>query len=325
MNNVRSILIIGAGTIGLTYGWYLSKCHDVSFMVKREKTQLYKKGVCLSIKDLRKNEKKYEKYSFHCNIVYNVDQFYDLIIVCVNRNQLKNLNTILEKVPTETNIIFMQNHWDIKGDIQKNLNLTHYFLGFPQQVGGGRCENQVKAIVYDTYTRIGGKYDINLKMIGNLFEAAGFKVKIDHAIVDWLRIHYLQQSITIGALLKSKGYGEFSKDFKLLIVLAKSLKEGIMVCKKLGIDLRSNRMSWLKYIPNLILAIFLHLIFSNNNTKEMIEGHRKNGESEWISGYYEILKAGKDLSIDMTYWQSFKPYVDKRYFVLNKNQVENFT
>ena len=51
------ILIYGAGTIGMTYGWLLSQGHEVEVYVKESSLSRYQNGMSLLIKDLRKHDK----------------------------------------------------------------------------------------------------------------------------------------------------------------------------------------------------------------------------------------------------------------------------
>ncbi len=46
-NKWQEILIYGAGTIGMTYGWLLSQGHEVEVLVKERDLSHYQKGVSL--------------------------------------------------------------------------------------------------------------------------------------------------------------------------------------------------------------------------------------------------------------------------------------
>lgn len=48
------ILVIGAGTIGLSYGWFLAQRHDVTYLIRDTKVKQFNAGYRLKINDLRR-------------------------------------------------------------------------------------------------------------------------------------------------------------------------------------------------------------------------------------------------------------------------------
>lgn len=319
MNKIK-ILVIGAGTIGLTYGWLLSKHHNVTYLIKPESKKCYINGINMYIKDLRKNEKNYRKYLYNPETIDKINSYYDVIMITVNRCQLKEIIYMLKIVPKESILIFMQNHWSIQEELKLNFSTSQYLIGFPQQVGGGRKDNSVTSIIFDANTRLGSvgiKEKHNLEICRLMFEQAGLKIKYDKNIISWLKVHYLQQSVTIGAILKAGDYDRFSKKIGSLYYMVLSLKEGLKVCKVSGVNIKICELGKLLYIPNIIITLVMLFMFRSRITKEMVLNHKINGEKEWIFGYYEVLKDGKKYGLDMHYWSQYKPFVDQRLNALS--------
>ena len=50
-------------------------------------------------------------------------------------------------------------------------------------------------------------------------------------------------------------------------------------------------------------------MFLSENTMEMVENHMKEGLSEWVYGYNEVLKEGLKMEISMHDWASYEPYI----------------
>lgn len=73
-----NILVYGAGTIGLTYAWLLSSNNQVDVFIRKKSIRNYSLTVNLLIKDLRKNDKTYKKYSYLPNYVTEIAKKYDL-------------------------------------------------------------------------------------------------------------------------------------------------------------------------------------------------------------------------------------------------------
>ena len=88
-----------------------------------------------------------------------------------------------------------------------------------------------------------------------------------------------------------------------------AFREGINVCKAYGVP--TNKIFPSKFF-NLSLFIVAHLIqkmFLSENTMEMVENHMKEGLSEWVYGYNEVLKEGLKMEISMHDWASYEPYI----------------
>lgn len=78
-------LIYGAGTIGITYAWLLSKKHEVDVLAKPERLERVSNGIVMNVKDLRKQSTNYEKNLFYPHCVTQFSKHYDGVLVCVNR------------------------------------------------------------------------------------------------------------------------------------------------------------------------------------------------------------------------------------------------
>jgi len=141
------ILIYGAGTIGLTYGWLLSQEHDVEVFVKESGLSSYQDGISLFVKDLRKHEKSYHIQHFAPKLVTSLINHYDLILLTVNSSQIKQAAKELSTLAGKTRILIMQNNWDITEKILPYLDRETYSLAFPSSVGGGRKHGKVKVML----------------------------------------------------------------------------------------------------------------------------------------------------------------------------------
>lgn len=82
-------LIYGAGTIGLTYAWLLSSKHEVTVLVKPEKSAAAGSGYNFTVHDLRKKSTQNLQFEYRPAIVTQINDKYDAILVTVNRYQLK--------------------------------------------------------------------------------------------------------------------------------------------------------------------------------------------------------------------------------------------
>ncbi len=316
-------LVYGAGTIGTTYAYLLSQVHDVDMFVKHEQVEKISKGVVIALKDLSKKSNVYEKTIFRPNCVTEIDKQYDGILVAVNRCQLKNVLPLLAKKQNYTGYFaFMQNNWDIRSEIEGYLTGNNYIIAFPSNVGGGRDEKGIEAILFDEPTRLGGQCQFGINNLQEGLKQVGIKTYYDKAIFDWLKVHYLQQSITAGAILENGNFEDFACNYAAVKKMVKAFREGIAVCKLQGVNTIQTFPANLFRLPIFIVAHTMQKMFLEKNTMEMVNNHMKKGLPEWIAGYKEVLNDGRMKGLPMTVWESYDTAVEQ-YIKSEKTPQKN--
>lgn len=305
-------LIYGAGTIGLTYGWLLSQKYDVDFLVRPERIESFSDGVIVSVKDLKNGSTNYTKTSFFPHCVTAIEGNYDGILVTVNRCQLQSiLPSLSEKQQHTKYFAFMQNNWNMKKEIAQYLPESKYIVAFPSSVGGGRDNTEIEVILFNEATRLGGQCRFGINNFQEALTQVGIKTDFDNHIFDWLKVHYLQQSITAGAVLENGSFEEFARNYGAVKKMVKAFREGIAVCKLQGVNTNKAFPANLFKLPTCIVAHTMQKMFLEKNTKEMVNNHMKKGLPEWIAGYQEVLANGLNGGLPMTVWKSYDDAVEK--------------
>jgi ketopantoate reductase len=302
------LLIYGAGTIGLTYGWKLSSQHTVEYLARTEKPAPSTYHV--TIHDLRAKPHRDVVADFSPCFTAAIADDYDAVLVTVNRCQL---GTILPSLATcRADIIFLQNNWDILGDVSPFLTPDRYLIGFPSQVGGGRDGDRLEVNLYDEGTLLGeadGRTTRRLLGYQEAFEKAGFNVAIRSDMPGWLAVHYLQQSVSAGAIVKAGGYDAFADDYAAVKDMIYAYREGVDVCRARGIDARHVPPANMLGYPAPLVARLMRRFFQHPDTGTMVKGHMRHGLGEWVAGYLEVLDAGVAGGVDMHAWASYRPYI----------------
>lgn len=305
-------LVCGAGTIGITYAYLVAQTYDVDILVKQERLEMLSAGVAIAVKDLRKKSDCYEKTIFYPNCVTEIVRQYDGILVTVNRCQLKSMLPLLaEKQQYTKYFAFMQNNWDIRADIEQHLMDNKYIIAFPSSVGGGRDEKGVEVILFDEATRLGGQCQTGIRNLRDALHQVGIKTAVDGHVFDWLKVHYLQQSITAGAVLESGSFHTFAHNYAAVKKMVKAFREGIEVCRRHGVKTYRTFPANVFRLPIGIVAHTMQKMFLEPNTAEMVNNHMKKGLPEWVAGYKEVLADGLELGLPMTYWKSYDGAVEK--------------
>lgn len=301
-------MVYGAGTIGITYGWLLSEKHQVDFLGRKKES----KNLCISFRDLRSKAKNYEDTDFRAQYISEIDENYDGIIVSVNRFQLKSILPHLKELKSKTRyFVFMQNNWNLQEEIGGYLSDEEYIIAFPSTVGGGRDEHGIEVIIFDEATRLGGKNSRLTKDFSDVLNELNIKTKEDNNIFDWLKVHYLQQSVTAGAIAENGSFQNFSNNLDAVKKMVYAFREGIEVCRLRGVNTRLTFPAYLFKLPVFLVAPALQKMFNKRTTTEMIINHMKKGFIEWTEGYKEILMDGRRMGLKMKVWGSYEKYLDK--------------
>lgn len=312
-------LVYGAGTIGTVYAYLLSQAHEVDLLVKQEQFGRISKGVTIALKDLRKRSSLYEEKAFYPSCVTGIEKKYDGILVAVNRYQLKEiLPSLAEKQENADYFAFMQNNWDIKSEIEEYFTSDKYIIAFPSSVGGGRDDQGIQAILFDAATRLGGQCQFGIDDFREALAQVEVKTCFDNNIFDWLKVHYLQQSITAGAVLENGGFEQFAHNYMAVKKMVKAFREGIEVCALQGVNTNRTFPADLFMLPTFIVARTMQKMFLEQNTVEMVNNHMKKGLPEWIAGYREVLEDGLKKGLPMTVWKSYNTSIDE---YLKTNQI----
>jgi ketopantoate reductase len=242
-------------------------------LVKPDKLYNAQNGFNFIINDLRKKPKQKTAFIFKPNLVTEFNNDYDVILITVNRYQLKSVLPSLQNVKAD--IIFMQNNWDIENEISQYLKPEQYLIGFPSQVGGGREDNNIEVNVYNEGTILGetdGTVTQRLANYKRAFEESGLSVEIKTDILDWLKVHYLQQSISAGAILKAENYHSFAANYKAVKEMVYAFREGIKVCEAYGVNTKNIFPASLFRYPAPIVALAMKKMFNQEDTVAMVTG-----------------------------------------------------
>ena len=305
-------LIYGAGTIGLTYAYLLTAHHDVDVLALPERYEEVSQGVPLAIKDLRQRNDTYQSTVFHPQCITSPEGYYDVILVTVNRCQLQSVLPMLAKYQPKARWIgFMQNNWHLAGEVDQYISPDDYFIAFPSSVGGGRDDHGIKVIVFPTPTRVGG-IKAGVKLFMQHLKEAGVATSYDAHLLDWMKVHYLQQSATAGAIASSGSFSALTHDPGAIRRLIMALRDGMSLCRHQGVAVwRVFPLNVLSIMPLRVATPIMQHALQQPDVVDMVTGHMKHGFGEWLAGYDEVLAEGRRLGIPMTAWQLYNSAVQR--------------
>lgn len=310
------ILIYGAGVIGCTYGWQLSKAGcDVTVFVRQGKKQsIEESGISIQCTDYREKPEKVEKVVFRPNVIDELlpQNEYDYIIVSVREEQLKGLLPALAQSAGKANILFFQNIWDVES-IKNHFATGCYFFGFPFMAGGGRKDKTIYSIIADSKyskTMLGetnGEVTPRITEIANVMEKAGMKPFVSEQIVNWLIPHYVFiAGLSAGIIASGGNMKSFTGNPKIVKKSIKAIREGFQICEQRGINPKKEKVNKLYYLPLFICSPIVRKLFSNEVMASMFEGYLRCSTEEVKNMLEKIIASGEKYNIETPYMKEFQ-------------------
>jgi len=311
------ILVFGAGVIGVVYAWQLSLAgHDVALLVRPgRRRELESEGISISCLDMRGSSLLMSRGAKHINAVYHPtmveslspDGQYELILVCVRRNQLGDILPTLEANAGDATILFLQNNWTGVTEIEPFLTSSRYLLGFPS-VGGARDQREVKCVLLADMRlgEVDGRVTPRLERIAVALRRAGFKPKLSRQIIPWLQIHCAGVAAFTGAYYKAGSYDAFVQNSSLIREMILALRESLDVCRARGISSKDRSYS----LPLFILVPLTKRLLRSEAGRLGTEGHVGHASDEVQFIYSEVLAQGDRLGVKMPYLKGFQKYVN---------------
>lgn len=302
------ILIYGAGIVGSTYGWQLSKAgHEITVLVRTEKKQDVKEeGVHIHCSDFRGGQKKIEEVVFKPDVIdsLSIDNNFEYIIVSTNNLHLKEILPILSKSAGNAHILFLQNMWiDDLDSINKYLSGKQYFFGFPFMVGGGRdpdCINSVISGLKQSHTPLGelnGEVSGRVQKIAKAFEDANLKPIIYNQIKIWLITHYAVAAGLSAGIMKAKSGRNFASNSNILKEAIRAIREGLEVCQKLGYNPKVEKANTLYSLPFFIAIPIAKKVYNNEALCLMFDGHTQHSPDEMKKMLEDIITDGEKCGV----------------------------
>ena len=318
-------LVLGAGVIGTTYAWQLSKAgHEVTLLVRSgNRERIEREGIRIRCKDERQKPVATTEVTFQPMVVDELrpEAGYDLIMVSVRAQQLDGILPQLTAGAGQSDVLFFGNNWWGDERIRQYLPATQYFFGFSRLVGGWRTGNQVECIIFNTpglETLLGEKYGQMTPRLQNLvdvFKRANLRPTISREILGWLAIHYVEFLGAVGGILKAGSVKAFAADGTIVTQAILATREGFQVCKARGVDLRragSLNMRLINTLPVPITRMLVQRQYQTPSIQQFFEENIEHGMEELGQQYADVVAEGRRLNVKMSALEGFAPYFKQR-------------
>lgn len=291
------ILVFGAGPLGSLYATLLHRAgNDVTILARNAHFEfINKNGIVLL------NEFTQDKMSENVKVVnsLNADDAYDLVIVIMRKNSLKNVLPILSKNKHSANFLFMGNNASGFSEYLEYLPAEKILFGFPGG-GGSRIDHIVHYVDSEkpdgkrlpiTIGEIDGETKERTRQIKQLFESSGVPVNMVKKMDSWLKYHVVFVNPIAGALLKAGDNYKLAQDGETIRTYIRAVNEGVSVLEALGYKKSYNfKLKLFHWLPEGVLINILKKVFNSKFAEVAMMMHANAAKDEM----YEL---GKDLKI----------------------------
>jgi len=316
------ILTTGTGVIGTIYSRQLSCAgHEAAHLVRAGKKRFFEEhGIAIRCLDLRGRTPVETSAVYRPLVTETLSRHdnYDLVIVSVNSQQLREIVPLLHKCPERADIMLLQNMRPGDAEfLDRNLGRGRYMIGYPFMAGGGRDERGIDAVIFGgplVHTKLGepgGAITPRLRKIARVLREAGMRPQITRHIIAYVRAHYVWAAASVGALVKAGSYQAFAPDLKALRESNIAIREGFRALRAQGIEPVRVSPNWLYYLPLWILTRFTRMMYADDGMRRMFEGHIAHSPQEMAVMYHDVLREGKENGSAMPIYEGFGEYVDR--------------
>ena len=313
------ILIYGAGVVGCTYGWQLSKAGcDVAVLVRKEQKELVQKdGIRIICSDFREKTRKDTDIIFKPTVIDELssNNDFEYIIVSTNKLQLSTILPSLSKSAGKANVVFFQNNWNVFTEIDKYLKPEQYFFAFPFMVGGGKEDKSIHCAISGlkySNTPLGEKDGRITPQVEKLFiilDKANLKPVISNQILVWLITHYAVAAGLSAGIMSAGSASKFIENTAIIKITMKAIREGLAICKRMGINPKTEKANRLYLLPLFISVPIAKKFYGNDALQLMFDGHINHSPVEIRQMIDDIIDSGIKYAVTTPNLAQLKSYI----------------
>lgn len=311
------VLIVGAGVIGVTYGFMLGRGgHDVTHLVRAGRAARF--DTPLPVDVLYREENRFHRFrgTHVLNVLETIvdpDRF-DLVIFPGHHYTMGEiLSDLVPRFP-HTPFLFLTQNWTGTGEIDAVLGKDQYLLGDAKAGGAWQNGKLVSAIhSVDLGPGDGGALDL-AEWVKGWFEAAGLETVVHTDMVHYL---WVQFAITGGlspALIAAGSFKALFRDRALREASLTAVGECFNLVARRGVDVAAYpearqllERSWLK---DKLLTLMLWWQFTFSEFGKRTSADALGNPRETKAFYYDILSMAQRLEVPMPVFSSFRPAID---------------
>ena len=310
------VLVIGAGPLGSLFTVRLHQAGLYTTLMARGQRleELKTHGVVL--RDEQSNLREVVRVPLTDTL--SPDDYYDLVIIIMRKNQALELLPVLEANTRIPSYLFMMNHAAGSEELTRKLGADRVLLGFP--LPGGSLEGSTVILASmgrNTYTLpLGtpdGRITPQLKEASAVLECMeGYRTQIRRDMTAWLTYHAAMLMPALVPALYASGLSmkRLAETRDLLILSVRGIKETLKALRRLGIPPAPKSVRFIELIPEPLFVLLLRRILRREYAKASVEGHPRNARDEMQHITDELLRFIDPPPGSLPAVEALRPYFD---------------
>lgn len=279
------ILVVGAGVLGSLYAARLQQSgQEVTILARKNRaSQIRENGIVLI------QQANGGKTRTQVEVIEHLseDDYYDLAIVLVRKNQLKEILDILKPNTSIPNFLFMVNNPDGPAELIEALGKERVILGFAG-AGGKRDEDGV--VTYHIMPgwmqstilgEIDGLVSPRVVKIATIFRQAGFSTIISKNMDAWLKTHLALVSPVANAIYLADGDPvRLANTRDGLVLMVRAIREGFHALNHLEVPVIPMRYLSILWLPEGFLIFVLQNALKHPIAELVLAQHARAARDE---------------------------------------------
>ena len=302
------IMILGLGVIGTTYAYAFQKAgFETEHLIREQKRDACPKEISVKLLDGRRMPKREDVCDTYTVRLAQPDSLYDLILVSVSGDRLKEAVQTLNSNRISGTIFVCNGVKEGRSELDAILQGRKYLLGYP--VAGGQLDMEnarMDCVLFDhvMLEREEKAAVDNYADIVSLFENAGIKTECPHDMLEWIWLHMAINAGVITAAATAGSIADSAAAARVLMGSASALRRAILVireCVKIvearGVDLRNYKTDLLPYrLPAALSGYIMKQMFKTNRlTRKIMELHANKDDLLYVCG--SVYEEGRRLDV----------------------------
>jgi len=308
------ILVFGAGAVGSLYGWALTEAgHEVTHYVRRRRAAEVADGLALDILDGRHRPAVTRQERYAARVMTHGDPLpgHELMLVSVTHDELPAALPQVTELAAGAPVLFLMSLWTGAHDVDAALPRSHYVWGMPA-AGGVLSDDgtRLQAALSPTVA-LGALADSTsgpLDRATAALTSAGLTPHVRHEMEHWLQVVFAIAAGLIGASFKSGGTDRLERDPAAMREAVLAVRDALLVCERLGVDVRSYREVVPFYLSSRVAARLIPATLKRSRVAgRMIELYDRHPERAQI--FLDVVETGRELGVEMPHLTALEQYV----------------
>ena len=182
-------------------------------------------------------------------------------------------------------------------------------------VGGGKEDKSIHCAISGlkySNTPLGekdGRITPRVEKFSIILDKANLKPAISNQILVWIITHYAVAAGLSAGIMSAGSASKFIKNTAIIKTAMKAIREGLAICKKMGINPKTEKANRLYLLPLFISVPIAKKIYSNDALQLMFEGHINHSPAEIRQMIDDIINSGKTYGVDTPNLSQLKKHI----------------